>query len=216
MLIKFDLPKDPGETQDMFETTNLRSLLLFCVNYIECHLQKSSSLIPPTTEWIAPSNAQQKLGLALQPCFPLLQVHGVCPFVRPWLFTRWVWEWDSNVVLLKHLETISIITLFHLYLKFWLKSRGNHFARSQDLMIHHPQVFDGLAWWCLVSCSGFLGSNVSWNSPPLLYSPMNFWLIKHLAISQFLKRGRISLPTSTRLGNIVSLMSHHCQLWVLL
>ena len=59
MLIKFDLPKDPGETQNMLnETTNLRSLLLFCVNYIECHLQKSSSLIPPTTEWITPSNPQ--------------------------------------------------------------------------------------------------------------------------------------------------------------
>lgn len=78
----------------------------------------------------------KQLGLALQPCFPLLQVHGVCPFVRSWLFARWVW--DSNVALLKHLETI---TLFHLYLKFWLKSRGNHFARSQDLMIHHPEVF---------------------------------------------------------------------------
>lgn len=62
MLIKFDLPKDPGETQNMLnETTNLRSLLPFCVNYIECHLKKSSSLIPPTTEWITPSNAQNNL-----------------------------------------------------------------------------------------------------------------------------------------------------------
>lgn len=202
----------------------------------------------------------KQLGLALQPCFPLLQVHGVCPFVRSWLFARWVW--DSNVALLKHLETI---TLFHLYFKFWLKSRGNNFARSQDWMIHPPgSLFHALAWWKFVefgyilfckpflhlsyesiSKSGFPGSNVLYIvrlRKPIVWCPKNSstkrvrnagmlkgkrpekptpihsneFLVdeKHLAISQF--QGLISLPTSTRLANIVSLMSHHYQLWVLL